>query len=43
VVFGTYVYVDRPAGRHQLIASESLFPGDTKRDITTDPAEPITF
>jgi hypothetical protein len=30
VIVGTYVYADRRAGRHQLIASESLFPDDTK-------------
>jgi hypothetical protein len=35
VIVGTYVYADRPAGRHQLVASETLFPGDTKRDFTT--------
>jgi hypothetical protein len=32
---GTYVYVDRPAGRHELVATQALFPGDTKREITT--------
>jgi hypothetical protein len=32
---GTYVYVDRPAGRHQLVATQTLFPGDSTRDITT--------
>ena len=32
---GTYVYADRPAGRHQLWAAETLFPGESKRDITT--------
>jgi Protein of unknown function (DUF2846) len=32
---GTYVYVDRPAGRHELVASQTLFPGDTKREVTT--------
>ena len=35
VTVGTYVYVDRPAGRHQLVASETLFPGETKRDFAT--------
>lgn len=33
---GTYVYADRPAGRHELMASEVLFPGDTKRDVTME-------
>jgi hypothetical protein len=32
---GTYVYVDRPAGRHELLATQALFPGDSKREITT--------
>ena len=32
---GTYVYTDRPAGRHELVATQMLFPGDTKREITT--------
>src|SRR5215468_3566656 len=35
VVFGTYAYADVPAGPHQLTATESLFPGETKRDFTT--------
>jgi len=35
VLVGTYVYADRPAGRHQLVATEALFPGESKRDITT--------
>src|SRR5262245_13210436 len=35
VTVGTYVYADRPAGRHQLVASETLFPGDTKHDFST--------
>jgi hypothetical protein len=36
VIAGTYLYADRPAGRHQLMTSEALFPGETKRDITTE-------
>src|SRR5437868_3754291 len=35
VIVGTYVYADRPAGRHQLVASEALFPGETARDFAT--------
>jgi hypothetical protein len=31
---GTYVYADRPAGRHQLTSTMALFPGVTQRDIT---------
>lgn len=33
---GTYVYVDRPAGHHQLTATEAAFPGVTRRDITAE-------
>jgi hypothetical protein len=36
VTVGTYIYSDRPAGRHQLIAGEMLFPGETKHDFTTE-------
>ena len=43
VIVGTYVYADRPAGRHQLTASETLFPGETKRDITTDSGRTYFF
>src|SRR5690349_4989722 len=32
---GTYLYVDRPAGHHQLGATQTLFPGETKSEITT--------
>jgi len=35
VIVGTYAYADRPAGPHQLIASEALFPGETRHDFTT--------
>ena len=31
---GTYVYADRPAGRHQLSSEMVGFPGVTQRDIT---------
>jgi Protein of unknown function (DUF2846) len=31
---GTYVYADRPAGRHQLTSTAPLFPGETQLDIT---------
>jgi Protein of unknown function (DUF2846) len=40
---GTYVYVDRPAGRHQLVATQTLFPGETKRDITTQSGRTYFF
>ena len=35
VLVGTYTYADLPAGPHQLVASETLFPGETRRDFTT--------
>jgi hypothetical protein len=40
---GTYVYADRPAGRHWLIASELLFPGDSKREIRTESGRTYFF
>jgi Protein of unknown function (DUF2846) len=43
VIVGTYVYADRPAGRHQLIATEALFPGESKRDFTTVPGRTYYF
>jgi len=43
VTTGTYVYADRPAGRHQLIATETLFPGETKRDFVTSPGRTYYF
>jgi uncharacterized protein DUF2846 len=33
---GTYVYADRPAGRHQLSSEMVGFPGVTQRDITVN-------
>ncbi len=43
VIVGTYAYADRPAGRHQLVASEALFPGDTKRDFVTESGRTYYF
>ena len=40
---GTYLYADRPAGRHQLQATETLFPGESKRDITTESGRTYFF
>jgi len=40
---GTYIYADRPAGRHPLLATQTLFPGDTKRDITTESGRTYFF
>jgi hypothetical protein len=31
---GTYAYADRPAGRHQLSATASMFPGVSQHDLT---------
>ncbi len=36
VVAGKYAYADRPAGRHEVLVTEALFPGDTKREITME-------
>lgn len=43
VIAGTYVYADRPAGRHQLIVTESLFPGETRREFATVPGRTYYF
>ncbi|MEP6840103.1 MAG: DUF2846 domain-containing protein [Bradyrhizobium sp.] len=43
VIVGTYAYADRPAGRHQLIASEILFPGETTRDFSTESGRTYFF
>jgi hypothetical protein len=43
VTVGTYAYADRPAGRHQLVASEMLFPGETKRDFSTESGRTYFF
>lgn len=40
---GTYVYVDRPAGRHQLSATEALFPGSTQRDFVAESGRTYFF
>src|SRR5229473_5012785 len=40
---GTYLYADRPAGHHQLLAAETMFPGDSKRDITMEPGRTYFF
>lgn len=43
VIVGTYAYADRPAGRHQLTADETLFPGETRRDFATEPGRTYYF
>jgi hypothetical protein len=40
---GTYVYTDRPAGRHELVATQKLFPADTKRDVSTESGRTYFF
>ncbi|WP_050044903.1 DUF2846 domain-containing protein [Bradyrhizobium sp. LTSP849] len=36
ILAGNYAYADRPAGRHELLVTELLFPGDTKREIVME-------
>src|SRR5262245_11522485 len=43
VIVGTYAYADRPAGQHQLVASEVLFPDETRRDFTTESGRTYHF
>jgi len=43
VIVGTYVYADRPTGRHQLVASEALFPGETRREFATESGRTYYF
>lgn len=43
VAVGTYAFADRPAGRHQLIASELMFPGDTMHSFTTEAGRTYFF
>lgn len=43
VTYGTYVFADRPAGQHQLVAGEVLFPGETRYDFTTEPGRVYFF
>jgi hypothetical protein len=43
VIFGTYAYADLPAGPHQLVATETLFPGVSRRDFTTAPGRTYFF
>jgi hypothetical protein len=40
---GTYIYADRPAGRHQLTSTEVLFPGVTQRDISAEAGHTYFF
>ena len=36
IPYGKYAYADHPAGRHELVISEVMFPGDTKREIVME-------
>src|SRR5260370_991205 len=40
---GTYVYVDRVSGQHQLSATAALFPGVSQRDISTQSGRTYFF
>lgn len=33
VLAGKYAYADRPAGRHDVLVTELMFPGDSKREV----------
>jgi hypothetical protein len=43
VIVGRYAYADVPAGRHQLVAAEVLFPGETARDFATESGRTYYF
>jgi Protein of unknown function (DUF2846) len=40
---GTYVYADRPAGKHQLLATEAFFPGDTRYELKSESGRTYFF
>jgi hypothetical protein len=40
---GTYAYLDRPAGQHRLVATQSLFPGDSELDFKTEAGRTYFF
>jgi hypothetical protein len=40
---GTYIYADRPTGRHQLTATEAAFPGVTRHGMTADSGRTYFF
>ena len=39
----TFVYADRPAGRHQLSSAAALFPGVSQRDVNVTPGRTYFF
>jgi len=40
---GTYVYLDRPAGQHQLSATAAMFPGVSQREFPTQTGRTYFF
>jgi|SRR5579872_1487316 len=40
---GTYVYLDRPPGQHQISASAALFPGVTQVNVSTQSGRTYFF
>lgn len=40
---GTYVYVDRPAGQHQISATAAMFPGVSQKDFSTQAGRTYFF
>jgi hypothetical protein len=40
---GTFVFADRPTGRHELTATEAAFPGVTKYEITAQAGQTHYF
>ncbi|MBH5370038.1 DUF2846 domain-containing protein [Bradyrhizobium sp. CNPSo 4016] len=40
---GTYVYLDRPAGQHQLSATAAMFPGTSQREFSTQAGRTYFF
>lgn len=40
---GTYVFVDAPVGRHEIVGTQTLFPGDTKREVNTESGRTYFF
>ena len=43
VVPGKYLYIDRPAGKNEILATQTLFPGETRRTVTTAPGRTYFF
>jgi hypothetical protein len=43
VIYGSYAYADQPAGRHRLVATELMFPGETTREFNTEAGRTYYF